>query len=316
MRRKIPSTAALSVFEAAARHQSFTLAGDELALTQSAVGRQIANLEAFLGIKLFRRTKRGVILTPAGERYSKTMRNRLNEVERDTIDFMAQAGGGAAVDLGVVPTFATHWLIPRLPRFLQTHPQVTIHLHSRSRPFLFAEERLDAAIYAGPTPWPGTESVRLMPEPMQVVCSPRLLGARKRLSVAQLAELPLIQMSTRPYAWRDWFQSQSISAEQVMTGPRVELFSMAVQAAVHGMGVALVPQIFVEHELDAGALISPTKHSFLSGRSYFLVYPEHSGARRELAAFGSWLAREAELDAAVLTAPKADLAFGSDSGGE
>ncbi|GAB2598101.1 LysR family transcriptional regulator [Ramlibacter solisilvae] len=294
MRRKIPSTMALAAFEAAARHQSFTLAGEELALTQSAVGRQVANLEAQLGVKLFRRTKRGVVLTESGQHYSRTIRNRLDDVERDTLDLMARAGGAGSLDLGVVPTFATHWLLPRLARFRQLQPQLTIHLHARSRPFLFEEEKLDAAIYAGATPWPGTTAVRLMPEPMRVVCAPRLAGARRRLTAAQVAELPLIQMSTRPYAWREWFQAQGLAPEHALSGPRMELFSMVVQAALHGMGAALVPQFFVEDEMRKGVLVSAGP-VFLSGRSYYLSYPQQDAARAELVAFGKWLATEAEL---------------------
>ena len=114
MRRKFPSTAALAVFEAAARHESFTKAADELSVTQSAVCRQIANLESFLGLNLFRRTRRGVILTEAGSNYSRQVRARLDEVERDTIEVMAKRGGGGNLELGVVPTFATKWLLPRL----------------------------------------------------------------------------------------------------------------------------------------------------------------------------------------------------------
>ena len=201
-----------------------------------------------------------------------------------------------------MPTFATHWLIPRLARFRLLEPQVTIHLHSRARPFLFADEKLDAAIYAGPGAWPGTEAVKLMPEPMLVVCSPKLGGARRRLSASQIAAMPLIQMSTRPYAWREWFHSQGLAPEHAMAGPRMELFSMVVQAAIHGEGAALVPQFFVEDELRRGVLLSPVRQAFLSGRSYYLVFPEQTAERKELVAFRQWLTREADLYAPTLKA--------------
>lgn len=300
MRRKIPSTAALAAFDAAARHQSFTLAGEELALTQSAIGRQITNLEDFLGVKLFRRTRRGVVLTELGQQYSRTIRNRLDEVEQDTLDVMARAGGGGSLDLGVVPTFATHWLLPRLARLRDAQPQLTIHLHSRARPFLFDEEKLDAAIYAATAPWPGTIAVKLLPEPMRVVCAPKFAGSRRRMTAAHVAQMPLIQMSTRPYAWRDWFQSQGLAPEHALSGPRMELFSMVVQAAVHGMGAALVPQFFVEDELQRGVLVSVISDVFLSGRNYYLGYPEQSAGRKELVTFAKWLATEAERDASTL----------------
>lgn len=149
MRRKIPSTAALSAFESAARHQSFTKAADELAVTQSAICRQIAALEDFLGLKLFRRTRRGVALTEAGTSYAKKVTSRLDEVERDTLELMAKGGHGGTLELGVVPTFATKWLLPRLPSFAQGHPGITLNLTARTRPFLFDDTPFDAAIHAG-----------------------------------------------------------------------------------------------------------------------------------------------------------------------
>jgi len=168
MRRKLPSTSALAAFEAAARQQSFTKAAAELAVTQSAVCRQVASLEEFLGVALFRRNRRGVVLTDAGQRYSRAVAARLDEVERDTLDLMAQAGRGeqaGSVELAVVPTFATQWLVPRLARFHARHPGITVHLSSRTRPFLFADTGLDAVVHAGDELWPGTEGRSLMPEP-------------------------------------------------------------------------------------------------------------------------------------------------------
>jgi len=149
MRRKIPSTVALSAFEAAARHQSFTKAADELSVTQSAVCRQIAALEDLLGVKLFRRTKRGVIVTDAGLSYARSVRARLDEMESDTLALMANGAQGTTLDIGVVPTFATNWLLPRLAGFRRAHPHIIVNLHTRTRPFLFDDTSLDAAIYAG-----------------------------------------------------------------------------------------------------------------------------------------------------------------------
>ncbi|MDB5860843.1 MAG: LysR family transcriptional regulator [Ramlibacter sp.] len=283
----------MAAFEAAARHQSFTLAADELALTQSAVGRQIANLEDFLGVKLFRRTRRGVVLTPPGLQYSRMVRARLDDVERDTLHLLSCGGGGGSLELGVVPTFATHWLIPRLTGFKQLHPGIHLHLHARTRPFLFEESGLDAAIYAGVGGWPGTHAERLMPEPMVVVCAPALAGRRKRLKAADLAGLPLIQMTTRPYAWREWFRAQGMEFEGDMAGPRMELFSMATQAAIHGLGVALVPEIFVQEELRRDVLVAPFDHAALSGFGYYLIHPEAQADHPELSLFRKWILSEA-----------------------
>ena len=293
MRRKIPSTAALTAFEAAARHQSFTRAADELAVTQSAVCRQIAGLEEFLGLKLFRRSRRGVILTEAGQRYSDTVRARLEDVERDTLELMATGGRGGSLELAVVPTFATQWLLPRLAGFRDACPGITLHLSARTRPFLFDETPLDAAIHAGDAGWPGTEATFLMREHLIAVGSPALRGARPWLAPHELAQHTLLQASTRPHAWRQWFASLGLQVDHDMAGPRLELFSMLTQAAVHGLGVALVPRLLVEAELASGRLVQLVQHEFFSDRSYHLIYPERKSDDPALAALRGWLEAEA-----------------------
>jgi LysR family glycine cleavage system transcriptional activator len=272
MRRKIPSTAALSAFEAAARHQSFTKAADELAVTQSAICRQIGALEEFLGVPLFRRSRRGVVLTDAGMEYSRKVTSRLDEVERDALELMAKGGAGGALELGVVPTFATKWLLPRLPLFAQEHPGITVNLSSRTRPFLFDETPLDAAIYAGEATWPGTEGLFLMREHLVAVCSPSLGRPDWRRHT-------LLQSSTRPYAWRDWFASRGMEVESDMSGPRFELFSMLAEAAAHGMGIALLPRFLIDDELERGVLV--------------LAYPEQKSENQALTAFRTWLDAQA-----------------------
>lgn len=293
MRRKIPSTAALVAFESAARHQSFTKAADELALTQSAVCRQIAGLEEFLGIELFRRSRRGVKLTEAGLAYSRKVAAQLDAVERDTLAAMGRQGA-VAIELAVVPTFATQWLVPRLKAFQQLHPEVTVHLTNRTRPFLFADTSFDAAIYFGDGEWSGTEAHYLMPEEPLPVCSPELLAGRMALGAAELAELPLLQQSTRPYAWRQWFAAQGLSVPHDLGGPRYELFSMLAQAAAHGMGVALIPPFLIQRELADGRLV-PAHPAALhsSDRAYYLMIPERKAESAALRAFRDWLLQAA-----------------------
>lgn len=286
MRRKIPSTAALSAFESAARHQSFTKAADELAVTQSAICRQIATLEEFLDVKLFRRSRRGVALTEAGATYSRQVSARLDEVERDALALMAKGGQGGTLELGVVPTFATKWLLPRMPQFASAHPGITLNMTSQTRPFMFADTRFDAAIYAGQASWPGTESLFLMRENLVPVSSPALGPVDWRKHT-------LLQQSTRPYAWRDWFASCGLQVDGDMSGPRLELFSMATEAAIHGLGVALLPRFLVEDELRRGVLVEVASHAYLNERSYYLVYPEGKAGNAALTTFRLWLGEQA-----------------------
>lgn len=293
MRRKIPSTAALTVFEAAARHQSYTKAADELAVTQSAVCRQIATLEGFLGVRLFQRSRRGVALTDAGLDYAAQVRSRLDEVERDALALMARGGEGGALELGVVPTFATKWLLPRLPAFHRAHPGILVHLTSRTRPFLFDDTPFDAAIHAGPSAWPGTESRFLLAESLLPVCSPKVAGARRHFTRADWQRQTLLQQSTRPYAWREWFDACGWHVEHDLSGPRLELFSMLAEAAIQGMGVALMPPFLVQEELARGQLVAVAPKPVPSGRSYFLIYPERKAGTPALRAFAQWIQDEA-----------------------
>jgi len=184
MRRKIPSTASLTAFETAARHQSFTKAADELAVTQSAVCRQIASLEGFLGLKLFRRDRRGVPLTEAGLICSRKVASRLDDVENGTLELMASGDQGNTLEIAVVPTFATKWLLPRMPEFIAAHPDITVNMSTRTRPFLFSDTEFDATIHAGTTTWPGTNSQFLMRESLTAVLQSSLIPTRRKLAVA------------------------------------------------------------------------------------------------------------------------------------
>jgi len=149
MRRKIPSIEALIAFEAAARYQSFTRAADELALTQSAVSRQIAAMEEYLGVPLFNRVKQRLALTELGQIYAAQIRDHLLRLERDTLAIMSHQGTGGILELAVTPTFATRWLIPRLPGFYAKHDAIVLNLTTRAEPFLFTDTPFDAAIHFG-----------------------------------------------------------------------------------------------------------------------------------------------------------------------
>ena len=292
MRRKIPSTTALVSFEAAARHESFTKAAQELSLTQGAICRQIASLEDFLSVELFRRSRRGVKLTEAGISYSRRVATQLDAVERDALSVMGHTGANV-IELAVVPTFGTQWLLPRLKDFQQQHPEVTVNLTNRTRPFLFADTEFDAAIYFGDADWSGTESHKLMGENPMPVCSPTLLGDQKSLTPQAIAELPLLQQTTRPYAWRQWFNAQNLNIARDLTGPRYELFSMLAQAAMHDMGIALIPPFLIQRELAEKRLVVANPNALSSIKAYYLMIPERKAESASLRAFRDWLVKQA-----------------------
>ncbi len=308
MRRHLPSTQALSCFEAAVRHESFTHAAQELALTQSAVSRQILALEDQLGVQLFHRSRHGVVLTPAGRYYGRQVSRWLQVLDRDTLDVMAHQGHGGALSLAAVATFATRWLIPRLPQLAAHHPEIVVHIETQTRPFLFTETAFDAALCTG-TPeqmasWPGVQAELLMPEYVVPVCSPRLLeraaqqcrvpvgpsGPTEGISPRVLAGMPLLQQSTRPYSWRHWFDAMGVrDAPNALDGPRYELFSMAAGAAANGLGFALMPPMLIEAELARGELVIACDRPLHGQRGYYLVTPVQKGEAPVVSAFGAWL---------------------------
>lgn len=293
MRRKIPSLQALACFDAAARFESYTRAAHELALTQGAVSRQITALEEFLGMDLFRRTRHGVALTERGAAYAKQVAPRLQGLEQETLDAMSTQGLGSAVHLAVVPTFATRWLIPRLPLLAAQHPDITIHIETRTRPFMFTETPFDAALYAG-TPeqvrnWAGTKATLLQMEEVVPVCSPKLMNDALELTPEAIAQLPLLQQSTRAEGWRQWFEAQGVDAPLALAGPRYELFSMTAAAATHGMGVALVPRLLIETELLRGELVIACNRPLRGERGYYFMTPERTNESAALKDFVTWL---------------------------
>lgn len=292
MSRKIPMLQALNCFEAAARHQSYTHASRELSLTQSAVSRQIASLESFLGVQLFQRTRHGVVLTGAGASYARQIAARLDGLERDTLDTMARQGGGGALQLASVPTFATRWLMPRLAGLAAQQPEIVVHIDAYTKPFMFADTEYDGALYAG-TPeqlarWPGTRATLLMHEEIVPVASPRLLAARSVWQPQDLLELTLLQQSTRPGAWRQWFDAMQVDGE-ARYGARYELFSMLAMAAVQGQGVVLLPRMLVEAELARGELQIVCERPLRGQRAYYLITPEAAHEKLALQQFRSWL---------------------------
>lgn len=289
MRRKIPGTWALVNFEAAARHQSFTKAASELSLTQSAVCRQISGIEDYLGVRLFRRSKRGVTLTDAGQTYARQVAILLDSIERETLELMSRHGTGGYLNLAVVPTFASRWLVPRLASFQAAHSHVTVNLTTRTRPFLFEETEFDAAIYSGAPNWPGAEAIRLMPEDVAPVCSPKLIAPRKRITPQGITNYPLLQQTTRPYAWRHWFEAAGVKCESALAGPRYELFSMLSEAAMAEMGFALIPCLLLEQELKTGRLIAPVPRTLTTDRCYYLAYPERKAECTAIMLFRDWL---------------------------
>jgi LysR family transcriptional regulator, glycine cleavage system transcriptional activator len=290
----LPGVGNLLAFEAAARHGSISRAAEELHLTQSAVSRQILNLEATLGVALFHRVRRRIVLTDAGRIYAADLRQALSDVSEATHKMMAYAGAGGVLDLAVLPTFAARWLIPRLPGFLAENPNVIVNCTARVAPFDFAQEPFDGAIHVGQADWAGVVSTHLMVEESVPVCSPAFRAAHRIEQPSDLTRTNLLQQMTRPTAWAEWFEQARVAAPQALRGHRFEQFSMVAEAAVAGIGVALVPHILVEADLASRRLEVLFPQTLVSTKAYYFVCPEHKAEAPLVRAFGDWIAREAK----------------------
>lgn len=283
-RRFLPSTAALSAFEAAARLGSATQAAAELSLTQGAVSRQIRALEDQLGVPLMLRQGRTLQLTPAGARYAEEVRRVLAQLGQATLALRTNPDGGTLA-LAILPAFGMHWLAPRLPAFGRAHPEVTVTLSTRMAPFDFAQDRFDAAIHFGREDWPGAHHMYLAPETVLAVCAPGLSGD------GSLQDQTLLHLETRPRGWARWFAAQGMEPPAA-PGMTFDQFSTMAQAAVHGLGVALLPTFVAEPYLGAGTLelAAPDRQDSIG--SYYLVWPAARPETAALRLFRNWLAGE------------------------
>jgi LysR family glycine cleavage system transcriptional activator len=290
-RRFLPGMTLLRAFEASARHQSFTAAADELSLTQSAVSRQIRSLEEVLGADLFVREKQTVRLTLAGEAYAQEIRSALKRISSATLGFRANPQGGA-LNIAILPTFGTRWLAPRLPLFLAENPGITINLTTRLAPFDFQTETLDAAIHFGLPEWPGAELDFLMQETVVPACSRALRDAHNFTFAADLLKAPLLHLESRPDAWERWFCAMGQEVEEVH-GMLVDQFALAAQAAMAGLGVALLPQFLIENELQRGDLVEAIASPMESAERYYLAWPQNRESYPPLTAFRRWIRQAA-----------------------
>ena len=290
MRKGIPNLGALQAFEATARLASFSRAAEELSLTHSAVYRQVTGLEERLGVQLLTRVRRRVAVTEAGLEYAARVRHHLEQLEKDTFGLVSRSGMGRSLHVAVLPTLATTWLVPRLADFQRRHTDIAVSLSVRTLPFQFNDHPFDAAIYHAAQIWPLTSGIKLFDEgELLPVCVPSLLQQAQGADVME--GLTHLHMSSRPDAWRRWYQAQDREyLPSISAGPRYELFSMTLAAVKAGLGVALVPRFLAQEDLDTGQLVLPSTGVLKVQEAYFFSYPDASERSEALLAFESWLA--------------------------
>ena len=221
-KRYLPSITALQCFEAVTRHLSFTRAAEELNLTQSAVSKQVAQLEELLQHLLFRRVRRRLQMTPAGDLYLVEVRKILTQVEMSTHYLRSYGGETEVLRVSTPPTFGARWLVPRLKGWRLRHPSIHLDLCSEQEADDLLQGRSDLAFYFGQGSRPGTECLKLFGEELVPVCAPGSLPDTPFTDPTQLTDLVLLQNASRPQAWHDWFDSQGYHTEHSYHGPRFE----------------------------------------------------------------------------------------------
>lgn len=285
-RRLLPSMPALMALEAVDRLGTASAAAAELSLTQGAVSRALQALEGQLGVVLFVRERQRLRLTPAAQEYVRQVRVHLAGLSQASLRLRTNPGGGG-LSLAILPAFGVQWLAPRLSDFTRTHPGVTVNLSTRLRPFEFAAEGFDAAIHFGRADWPGAEHLLLLEEEVLPVCAPGLL-TDPLAGAADLLALPLLQLESRPGAWGRYLAQQGVPGQRP-AGMLFDQFATMMQAAIHGLGVALLPLFLIGDALREGALVPAWPACGQGLGSYYLVWPRDVPPRAPLVAFRDWI---------------------------
>lgn len=281
---------ALRAFEASARHTSFTRAGLELRVTQTAISHQVKSLEEVLGVTLFKRLPRGLTLTDEGQALLPVLTDAFQRMSA-TLSQFEEGNFHEILTLGVVGTFAIGWLLPRLPAFKLLHPHVDLRLKTNNNRSDILIDGLDFFIRFGDGAWHGTEAIHLMEAPLSAVCAPAI--AADLQSPADLARVELLR-SYRLDEWSLWFRAAGMDPP----GRRGWVFDSSltlVEAAARGVGVALVPVAMFGHDLDAGRIVQPFTITALTG-SYWLTRLKSRGETASMKAFRRWLLSELERE--------------------
>jgi LysR family glycine cleavage system transcriptional activator len=294
MPRNLPPLTALRAFEATARHLSFTRAGEELRVTQAAVSHQVKTLEEHFATALFVRRGRAVALSEAGQVLLPPVRAGL-DLMADGCALVRSATRQGILLVTVAPSFAGNWLVARLPRFNERHPDIEVRVSATHELIDFGRDDADLGIRTGTGTWPGDLRVdRLMTEDLFPVCSPRLLKSGPPLrEPADLRHHTLLH-DTMEEDWRTWLRAAGVEGVNADRGPRFNYSEHVLAAAIRGQGIALGRSVLVAENLAAGELVRPFDISLPAEFAYYVVSPNATAERTHIRAFREWILEEAE----------------------
>ncbi|WP_350304679.1 transcriptional regulator GcvA [Photorhabdus viridis] len=293
MSKRLPPLNALRVFDAAARHLSFTKAAEELFVTQAAVSHQMKSLEDFLGLKLFRRRNRSLLLTEDGQSYYLDIKEIFTSINEATRKLQARSAKGA-LTVSLSPSFAIQWLVPRLSSFNLAYPGIDVRIQAVDREEDKLADDVDVAIFYGRGNWPGLRTDRLYAEYLLPVCAPSLLTGENPLKTpADLARHMLLHDTSRRN-WQAYIRQLDMQQQiNVQQGPIFSHSAMVIQAAVHGQGIALANNVMARTEIDAGRLVCPFNDVLVSKNAFYLVCHDNQAELGKIAAFRQWVLAQA-----------------------
>ncbi len=298
MPRRLPPLNALRAFESVARSGTFTRAAQELCVTQSAVSRHVATLEAWLDVQLFDRGNQGARLTSAGQEYFATARMALDQIEHGTRK-VQQNADERLLRVKLPPTFAIRWLIPRLARFHARHPRTDVQITTSQKPADFERDDIDVSIHSELHPPEGPGYRLLFKETLLPVCAPALLQREPSLlQVSDLAHQVLLGSLNRPNDWPTWLKAAGLSDLDTRRGLKFENAAMAYQAAAEGLGVMVALCPFVRDDLASGRLAAPFDLPVPTEGGYFMAWRTDRPAPQRVRDFEAWLAEEVALSEA------------------
>ncbi|CRL64004.1 transcriptional regulator GcvA [Proteus mirabilis] len=293
MSKRLPPLNALRVFDSAARHLSFTKAAEELFVTQAAVSHQIKTLEEFLGLKLFRRRNRSLLLTEEGQSYYLDIKEIFSSINEATRKLLARSAKGA-LTVSLSPSFAIQWLVPRLSGFNQAYPGIDVRIQAVDREEDKLADDVDVAIFYGRGNWTGLRTDRLYAEYLIPVCAPSLLTGEKPLKTSSDLIYHTLLHDTSRRDWQAYVRQLEIQNQiNVQQGPIFSHSSMVIQAAVHGQGVALVNNVMARSEIESGRLVRPFPDVLVSKNAFYLVCQDSQAELGKIAAFRQWILSQA-----------------------
>lgn len=295
--RRLPPLNALRSYEAAARHLSFTRAAAELGVTPAAVSHQVKMLEDHIGVSLFQRASRQLILTDAGAACLPGIRSAFEGLAT-AVDAISNAGRSGVLTVSVAPSFAGKWLLPRLERFQAAHPDIDVRVAASMHLVDFASGEVDIAIRYGAGRYPGLLSERLISEAVIPVCSPKLLEGPNPLRTPSDIGLHTLLHDDSPDddqscpSWEMWLKAAGVASVDASRGPRFNQSSLVLEAAILGRGIALAKSTIAAADLAEGRVVKPFEVTLPLEFAYYIVYPESKTLIPKVDLFIRWLREE------------------------